>query len=346
VLIIYGDVHLGVQRTANTTPASRLKLQQCIQSTLESILDMPGEKIGLGDLFDTANNPEHVIQYGSSVVDRTTLTLAGNHDLISDSTKLSSLQLVSEFHPRRIALTPFGEAGIHVQTIGGAHTVSIPHATTQDLFIESLEMAVQHVTTTTASVGMPRILLFHANFDSPYELTETSINMTPEWAERLLNSGYEYVIGGHEHNGRDLYDGRLVMLGNVFCTGFSDISDKRIAILDEEGIRFERVWSMEGGYEEWDVNEDPPLTCTQAQFVRVKGNVPSEGIGKVSKAVSTLWKTGPNLLALRSEVRVTDTQQQDTSGIEVTAETLPALVESELASDPAMKALWQEFTAC
>ena len=345
MLTIFGDVHLGVQRSSNTTPTSRQRLQQCIQSAVEAILDRPGEKICLGDLFDCASNPENVIQDGSGVVGRTTLTLAGNHDLINDSTKLSSLQLVAEFHPRKVAITPFGEAGIHVQTIGGVHTVSIPHTTTQALFDESLEMAVQHVTTTTASVGMPRILLFHANFDSPYELTETSINLTPEWAERLLNRGYQYVIGGHEHNGRDLYDGRLIMLGNIFCTGFSDISDKRIAILDGKGLRFEGVWDVSTGYDEINVNDEDIVVEDSVQFVRVVGQVASDAIASVSHDIASLWRDNPNLLAVKSEVQVTEMQKQDTSGTELTAETLPALVERELASDPAMQAMWQEFTS-
>ena len=123
----------------------------------------------------------------------------------------------------------------------------------------------------------------------------------------------------------------------------------RPAILDNVGgkavVNFKQVWSKELGYLEIDVNEEGfiPATTT-AQFVRVVGTAPADQMARVSKGVNTLWKNSPNLLAVRSEVAVTQIEGQDSTAIEATAETLPALIARELEADPAMKQMWEEFT--
>ena len=347
-LIIYTDPHIGVNRTGNTTPASRELLREKILKGVYGILARKNEgdyAICLGDLFDTYSNPESVIRQGMSIVGMTDLTLAGNHDVVADADKVGSLQLITNNYSHKVVYARFNEPWAETLLVSNTIVTAVPHVTTQDLFEESLDKAVQQ-TLGVKSHTWPKILLLHCNYDSPHELTETSLNLTPQRVEELLDT-YNYIFCGHEHQPRDLFDGRLIILGNTHPTSFADISSKRIAVLDEGGVVFHPVWDMDAdaGYVEWNINTDVTLDSTEAQFVRIKGEVPSDQMAEVSKAVSRLWKNSPNLLALRSEVRVTGMQQQDTSGVEVTAETLPALVERELASDPAMQAMWQEFTS-
>ena len=345
-LLIYTDPHIGVNRTSNTTPASRQRLRDNIIKTVDGIVELAQRNnhhlICLGDLFDTYSNPESVIRQGMRIVEQTDLVLAGNHDVVADADKTGSLELIREQHPGKVIYAPFNQAHADVRTFDGIAVVAVPHVTTQELFRKSLVVALSKASQMT---GMTKILCLHCNYESPHELTETSLNLTAEVAEQLLET-FDYIFLGHEHQPRELFGGRLIILGNVHPTGFSDISSKAIAIVDEAGVTFDQVWDYHAGYAELDVNDPDGVVPATAQFIRVTGEVSSDAIAAASKRVSGLWKAGPDLLAVKSEVRVTDTQQQDTSGIEVTAETLPALVERELASDPAMKAMWQEFTAC
>jgi len=342
-LIIYTDPHLGVSRAANTTPASRERLKESINDTVVGVLDRKqhgGDYLCcLGDLFDQYSNPESVIRQGMAIVSQTHLTLAGNHDVVADADKVGSMQLIAEQFPGKVVQAPFGVPTHYLAYVSNISVAAVPHTTTQEIFEEALDQMYIAVTTEVPA-DKTKILLLHCNFDSPHELTETSLNLTPERAEWLLNQ-FDYIFLGHEHQPRDLYDGRLIILGNVHPTGFSDVSDKRIAIVDDDGVRFEEVWDSSTGYAEYWVDAIPD--STEAQFVRVKGSVPSDDMALVSKAINRLWKTSPNLLALKSEVTVDDIVQQLDEVEEVTAETLPVLIERELQSDEAMLSMWREF---
>ena len=53
-MIVIHDLHLGVQRSAGTTPASATALTIWMQQQFDSILDRVNEDLViLGDLFDT-----------------------------------------------------------------------------------------------------------------------------------------------------------------------------------------------------------------------------------------------------------------------------------------------------
>ena len=357
-LVIYTDPHIGLRRNANTTPAGRDRLQQAIINTLdgflpESIVDQGDHNkyVCVGDLFDQYSNPEKVIDQGLDILYRTHMVLAGNHDVVADSDKIGSLQLI-EGTPAHgdVIRADFGKPKVGALLLDDFLVVSVPHVTTQELFEKSLGMAIDYCLEHPSYVeGAIPILLLHCNYDSPYECTETSLNLKPDHALELLDT-FSHIFMGHEHSPRDLLRGRLVILGNTHPTSFSDISDKRIAILDNVGgkavVNFKQVWSKELGYLEIDVNEEGfiPATTT-AQFVRVVGTAPADQMARVSKGVNTLWKNSPNLLAVRSEVAVTQIEGQDSTAIEATAETLPALIARELEADPAMKQMWEEFTS-
>jgi DNA repair exonuclease SbcCD nuclease subunit len=339
-LIIYTDPHLGVTRTGNTTPRSRQLLRDSICNTLDDILMMKGANdhlICLGDLFDSYSNSEEIISEGMQVVARTDLTLAGNHDVVADADKVGSLELIAESYPGKVCRAAFNEPTHLLTRLGDVIVGAVPHVTTQTLFEEALDQLYIAVST-----DQLKILCLHCNFESPYALTETSLNLTKERVEKLLDT-FHYIVIGHEHQPREHYEGRLIILGNIHPTGFSDISDKRVAVVDASGVRFEQVWDPSMGYAEYQYDDIPTTFGTNAQFVRIKGSVPSEHIAQVSKAVNQLWKTSPGLLALRSEVTVDDiVQEQQDDG--ATAETLPSLIAKELESSPAMKAMWEEFT--
>lgn len=346
-IILFTDPHIGVNRANNTTPASRELLREKILKGVYGILARKNEgdyAICLGDLFDTYSNPESVIRQGMSIVGMTDLTLAGNHDVVADADKVGSLQLITNSYSHKVVYAQFNEPWAETLLVSNTVVTAVPHVTTQELFELSINKAMLQASGRMVDMTKPKILCLHCNYDSPHELTETSLNLTPEHVEKLLKI-FDYIFLGHEHQPRDLFDGRLIILGNVHPTGFADISQKRIAVVDDGTVVFHPVWDVSTGYDVVDVNTMNIEVADSVQFVRVVGEVASDAIASVSHDIASLWKSNPNLLAVKSEVQVTEMQKQDTSGAALTAETLPALVERELASDPAMQAMWQEFTS-
>ena len=345
-LVIYADPHIGLNRTKNTTARSRQLLREAVKQQVYDILDRkrPGDSfICLGDLFDTYSNPEQVIRQGQSILYYTDLVLAGNHDVVADADKMGSLELLKVSHGSQVVYTPFGESAAYIQDFEEASVVTVPHVTTQTLFEESLSSAID--LRESHAHGGPAILALHCNYNSPHELTETSLNLEPQHVEELLEV-FDYIFLGHEHQPRDLYDGRLIVLGNTHPTGFSDISDKRIAVVDNVGgklqVNFETIWS--DGYVEVDINEAPIPESTDAQFFRLTGRIPSDQLAEVSKGVQLLWRNSPKLLAVKSEVKVVGIDKLTDDGTEITAQSLPKIISEELKSDPPMHALWEEFS--
>lgn len=351
-IVIFTDPHIGTKRTTGTTPDSRKKLQQAILDTLYSFLpeeqDYDHFYVCAGDVFDTYSNPEEVLAQGRDIMRRCDMVIAGNHDVIPIADKKGSLEYINETEKGGaiIVHAPFGKVWVQTEEMDSTLVTGVAHTTTQELFELSLDKAIEN--RTAASMELPAILVLHCNFESPHDLTETSLNLTEGRAAHLLEY-FDYIFLGHEHQPRDLFGGRLVILGNTHPTSFSDISDKRIAIVDNVGgnlqVNFKEIWNASQHYSEHDVSDIALLPmATTGQFIRLTGQVPSDQLGQVAKAVKKLWKDSPNLIALRSEVQVTGATEIDSTAAEATAETLPALISRELASDPSMKAMWEEFT--
>jgi DNA repair exonuclease SbcCD nuclease subunit len=344
-IVFYTDPHLGLNRVANTTPASRAKLREALYDQIDRVLDADGAKVCVGDLFHTYSNDEETLFQGYRALRYSEVILAGNHDVTNRKDSIGSLQFLSTLEPGTVWITPFGEAGYQVYRMGNAVLFGVPHVASQALFEESLQRVCDEVDsgdvprsgTMKEGPGV-RILLLHANYECPFAEAETTLNLTEAWAEKLLER-FDYIIMGHEHQPRDLFGGRLVILGNTHPTGFSDISDKRIAILEGGELRFEKIWDAKSGYKAY--TRDTIPTATSAQFVRITGTVDAGDVGKVTKAVANLWKESDELYAVKLDIEVkTATVTADGTRIEV--ESLPATIRKELKGT-SMLGLFEEL---
>ena len=140
-MLILNDIHLGVQRSAGTTPASALQLRQWLQASFRNFIRNMNEPLIInGDLFDSfsADNVDvldcfHTL---STCAERNALYLvAGNHDLAKDSNKLSSFEWLASvlrtIHPNSVftimAPTWLRSRGIYV----------IPHLVNQQALMIS-----------------------------------------------------------------------------------------------------------------------------------------------------------------------------------------------------------------
>lgn len=346
-VIVYTDPHIGVQRRSNTTNASQIRLQEENLKVLDAILSMDGSKICAGDLFDTFSNNESTIAAGMRAMRQTDWCLAGNHDSIQAAEKVGSMQLIQASDPQladRILYAEFGEWGFDTRDQPEANVKfwGVPHVCRQDLFEQSLDAATKDANVSRRDnvmddYGRTKVLLLHANYNLPWELTETSLNLTRERAEELLAT-FDYIVTGHDHNPKEDLDGRMIVLGNPMPTAFGEISDKRVLVFEDGVPRFVPVWSAGTGFAEFDASTVPETS--DAQFIRVNGTVPAAELAAVSAKVTKLWRECPNLLALKLDVKSEQAAatQSDTASID----RLPDRIEAEL-KDQGLRDLWQEM---
>ena len=207
MIVFYADPHLGLSRAGNTTPRSSAALQERLFKQAEWVTKHKGYKICMGDMFDTFSNKENIQDRTIPILQRTALTLSGNHDVVNQADKVGSLKMLDEAFKKltgagRCLFADFGQPEAfswHLKE-EGAHVVAIPHVASQALFEASLKRAVN----TRMQADATKILLLHCNYDMKEEwATDTSLNLTSARAQDLL-ARFDYILLGHEHGGRCL----------------------------------------------------------------------------------------------------------------------------------------------
>lgn len=355
MILIYSDPHLGLNLAANTTPASRAALQRRLEEKVDEVLTLGAENSALnicaGDFFHSYSNPETVILRAMRLASRTHFILSGNHDVVNIADKRGSLDVIDDAlggEHCEVVKTYFDKLNytIHCAPEEGWAITLVPHHTTQQQFEEALLMAAKEQAKMHASTACKRVLITHCNYDLTFETGDNTLNLSRPLADHLLNKGayFDYIFLGHEHNPREDFDGRLVVLGNPHPTGFGDISDKRVALLFEDGtIEFVRVWDKSKGYFECgpEALESVPAST---EFLRVKGEVDPPALHAYAKAVRKLWQASPKLFAVRSEVVVKTGNKQATLGKSEVVN-IKDLITEELRDNEALFALWQEISA-
>lgn len=252
-VLLYSDPHLGLRRKANTSLKSSERLRNKLTEAARFVCVDVKEQLGCqaaicaGDLFDRHSNSEEIISEAAEIVANTTLILAGNHDLENREGSVGSLQLLAKLNPEgKFILNGMSGKESSAIELGSTLFVFVPHAANQELFEAALTDAMAGASEEDEKY---RVLVTHCNYQLSYEdLPDTSLNLTKEMAERLLQV-FHTVFLGHEHMPAEYYDGRIVVLGNLHPTGFSDISDKRVLVYDTETGKYEShlIWLEETG---------------------------------------------------------------------------------------------------
>lgn len=342
-ILIYSDPHIGLTRNRHTTPASRAALRQSIyETTLDIAKTDDCIKVCGGDLFDQYSNPEEIISQGEAIVKNSDLVLAGNHDVTAREGVEGSLEFLSKRYGDKILSSPFNSCLAYINSLGeDGGLFSIPHCTTQELFESGLKQVEDLAKAEERNV--PFYLLLHCNVDSPFELTETTLNLTSQRAEQLLET-FDTIFVGHEHQPRDLFGGRLMVIGCPHPTGFSDISDKFVIVIENGEIRREKMWDAKEHYLQ--INADVNLAeydFSDYQFIRIKGEVTAERQVELSKYVAKEWKKAPGVFAIWLDTKIEDQLSTDFKTPEGVLETLPQQITRELQGSPLLE-LWKEFT--
>jgi DNA repair exonuclease SbcCD nuclease subunit len=278
-LTCVSDWHLGANRSAGTTPATAYQLRQDLLRAGADILNnINGDLLVNGDLFDGPDIPRAdllaAVHMFSDWLARGTgdLFLAnGNHDLDKNSTRLSSFQffaqLLVSLYPERVAHIT---EGTHLDQ---HDAYVICHMPNQDLF--NLELA---------KVPACRFLFVHCNYDNQFAVeSDHSLNLSKEQAEQLP---VEYIVFGHEHQGRTELGGKVVIVGNQFPSSISDClghTDKQLLVVRDDG-RYEMhtTWEPVGIVTGIDYSEQDWRGLTDTgRFIRVTGTATAAEADKV-----------------------------------------------------------------
>ena len=155
---ILNDLHLGVTRSAGTTPSSQAALADWQMDQLEQLLAVCNESLVInGDLFDKFDVDNGVwldtMQAFSSWLRRgyPLFLVPGNHDLAKDSSKVSAIALLYQ-----VLRAVHGESVTFVDTaqLVDEHTYIIPHVPNQDLFDLELELVPADALYALATVAL------------------------------------------------------------------------------------------------------------------------------------------------------------------------------------------------
>lgn len=283
---VINDLHLGVKRTAGTTPASQKALADWQFETLSKLLDdTKGSLVINGDLFDTFDVDNGTIlrtydvlsNWLSSHMDQHLTLVAGNHDLSKDSSKVSAFDLLAGLLLRTCSWQIQVVKDFGVRHARYENVYIVPHVANQDRFNLELKQVPSDAS----------FVLLHANFDNQFaEKSDHSLNVSREQAEDLPG----VLIFGHEHQyRRELFNGRAVMVGNQIPTSVSDClgCDTKYAVdlWDDGAITLRKVMAVDDWFKrvDWrslDSQWPAPL------FVRVEGDATAAEAAEVITAIA------------------------------------------------------------
>lgn len=295
---IFSDLHLGVQRSGGTTPATAEALREYGHRKHAQLLSLAsdGDTIIInGDLTDTFN-----IDLGQAIevysVAASWLTAnphgeivwaTGNHDLSKDSSKLGTVAFVGKLlegmFPGRFHL-------VTRATRWGQDFYIIPHVANQDLFDLELSKVPDNV----------KHVLLHCNYDNTFAgQSDHSLNISRDQAKALVKSGKTLILG-HEHQGRTLMNDKVVIVGNQFPASVSDCLShgdaqadgfKYALVIAGDDMELVPTWNptdRDGGFREISWRDLASLPDHFPMFVRVTGTAGTAEAPDVIKAISTL----------------------------------------------------------
>lgn len=343
-ILIYSDPHLGLKRTANTTLKSSLALRDALLSqALKVCTDFSSHyecqaSFCAGDLFDSFSNSEEVIRSAAEVVNKTTLILAGNHDMENRADSVGSLQLLRDIHPspEKFLVNDMNDSEPYGTTLEGTEFLFVPHTPTQEKYEHALLQAAQ-AAREGADNGTWKVLITHCNLMAGYpDASDSTLNLSKELVEQLLQDFHKILLG-HEHVPNSFYEGRVQVIGNLHPTGFSDISDKRVLIYDTQtgAIEFVPVWRKDEWYYSGPASNANDRSCS---FYDLQDDLLP---GEANKLVSRLFTKGAMAVRISGQESLSAARLEQA---QESLESLPEKISRDLKENrPDLYPLWEEL---
>lgn len=301
--LIVNDLHLGVQRTGGTTLASASALREYAHQKHGQLLRLADANdcsrvVVNGDLTDVYDIPllhalriyEDVDSFMTEYPNIEVIWALGNHDLSKDSSKLGTVAFIG-------AILSYKHKLFRVVNSAQAldnDTYVIPHVPNQDIFEYELGRVPEGT----------KYLLLHCNFDNTFACAaDHSLNLSRDQAKALKARGITMIFG-HEHQGREVLGGAVVIVGNQFPTSIADClahgdaqkdGIKRALVIDHtndpetEKLKFIETWASDaadGWFERIDWRDLKGTEEEGRGFIRVEGEASSAEASDVIKAIS------------------------------------------------------------
>jgi DNA repair exonuclease SbcCD nuclease subunit len=291
--LVISDLHLGVSRVGGTTAESAQALREYLQESFKRLLELADDVLVNGDLFDSYRVPtsdlfnayETISQWLGAKSSRRIVLVPGNHCLSKNSQDLSSFELMS-----RLLQSRYPDQVQYLQGAGWARDgiYVISHVVNQEIF--DLELS--------RVPGSAKYLLVHSNLDSKFAAdAEHSLNLSRDQAKAITAHG-TIIVMGHEHQGREIMKGKVIVVGNQVPSSCSDCmphgdgqknGTKRALIIEDGTHHFVPTWTddgAEGWFARIDWRELKDVEEEGRGFVRVEGDASEAEAADVIKAIS------------------------------------------------------------
>lgn len=332
-ILTLNDVHLGVQRSSGTTPATAIALRESLHDQHEQLINCPEyadcDLLYNGDLFDAFSVPlgdglRVLVSWTNwmySHPDGKIHVGRGNHDISKDSSKVSMFDFVCEvmtstFPDRFFFYTEFAkvEDGIYI----------MPHYINQEEF---------DVAMTAAAAVLPDdvILLLHANYDNEFaEQADHSLNVSKDMVRKFRSKRTKMVFG-HEHDFSEDKFMLVLIPGNQFPTSIADMlgnKGKFCTVLtpgDLPEIELVQLSKVSDLYIEvdWQAGVKQAELSAQPSFVKVTGTATAEDSVKVIDFVASMRARYPNAFVVANGVHVAE--QEELANMVVTGDEIRAV---------------------
>ena len=329
-LLVLNDLHLGVQRTAGTTPASAAALRGWLHDGHAALIMrdefIDHDLVYNGDIFDTFQVP---LADAARLVQTWVVWLGthkgnihagrGNHDVSKDSSKVSMFDFVCEFMRsshigRFFTHTSFGQISEKV--------FILPHQINQGEF----DLAIEHA----LNVLDDAILLLHPNYDNPFrESSDHSLSVTVEQAAKFRAKNCALLFG-HEHDYKLDEANGVYITGNQFPTSIADLLQSQVkfyAVIDQlhtgPAIRLIEMKDYNDALFQQIDWKDIDNLPRNARFIKVTGDVSAEDNVKVVEAVSALRQSATDTFVVANRVQVK--QDNAIGGMDIAGEEIRAV---------------------
>jgi len=294
-MIILNDLHLGCVRRGGVTPSSQEDLRTYIFEQFNALLEKANghDLVILGDLFDGFEvDPRDWLEtymllaaWCANNLDCTLNLVAGNHDVSSKGSKVSSFETLSTVLSQQfdnVNVIGINESESAFLDAGKVFTVA--HHANQDLFDITLNKVLE-------GVQPGDFVLLHANYHNKWaEQADHSLNVSEDVALKFTEKGVNLGFA-HEHahreeipHGTPAHGGTVVCLGNQIPTSISDCLGNRSKYfwtLEHGSLTKTECWVAEGSYAELDwrnLDQD-------AQFIRIVGDATNAEAAQVIDAI-------------------------------------------------------------
>ncbi len=313
LLLFLGDLHQGLTLPHSTRASARAynAFKQDLAQNVSHKTDTEDRIISLGDVFHNFQVGGESFYHGYRFCRQCDYVLGGNHDYSNDTTLTSSLERVSDLFrmtgEKTNVVFPFfaGEEDAGVTSLSHHDTflVMVPYVPTQEGFEAVLEKVKKPLKPHNTKYS---ILALHCNYDNPFCNAEIENNLTEKMAKKLLEH-YDFIISGHEHNSRTLFDGRLIMTGALAPMRFDEMTPKYVWEFDVESGKFSStcIWdpSLSHVRLDYGVLLNTSESFEGTQFVEITGELDPQDLLALTRKIVELRKL-PGMLAVKNSAKL------------------------------------------